>query len=37
LKQSSRGMGITNVFNKLTIGEVNGSLRVHENADAPPP
>ena len=28
---------ITNVCNKLTIAEVNGSLWVHENADAPPP
>ena len=28
---------ITNVFNKLTVGEVNASLWVHESADAQPP
>jgi integrase len=32
-----RALAITNVFNKLTIAGVNGSLWVHESADAPPP
>ena len=43
-EQYRKGLGptvaevaITNVCNKLTIAEVNGSLWVHENADAPAP